>query len=267
MHNLWVGVLDPIDRAAPPLYTEKLVLRCLGASSIQEGPDMQRKLIFAVAVAGAMLGMESPARASLIDITTPGNLLALLPSSDLAASTIGGQGFTGGITDTVDNKAGTSTQDDGLIFQDSDTDQRFVVTGFNSSIGEIRFFSSPNDLGRLPPSLTIYYSKNSTLSINSGDSNYTGPAGGLLVPTIALTPAALNHPVPGSTNAYIDLFVDAPVGTQTLLFDVGNANGEGDRIDEVQAFPTPEPGTLPILGILTALALLTTKGRASRRPC
>ncbi|HLK68084.1 MAG TPA: PEP-CTERM sorting domain-containing protein [Bryobacteraceae bacterium] len=222
---------------------------------------IRNRAFLIVAMAAAFLSMQSTARATLIDITTPGNLLALLPSSDLGASTIDGAGFTGGITDTVDNRAGTNNQDDGLIFVDGDPDQRFVITGFNSPIVDIRFFSSPNDLVRLPPSLTIYYSTLSTLSINAGDSNYTGGNGGVLVPTMALTSASLNHLIPGATNAYIDLPVNAPAGTQTLLFDVGSANGLGDRIDEVQAFATPEPGTLPALGILGVAALLWSRRR------
>jgi hypothetical protein len=215
-----------------------------------------KRILFTIAIAGAILATQSTAHATLVNIATTGNLLALLPIGDLGASTIDGVGFTGGITDTVDNFAGTSNQDNGLIFVNGDPDQRFVVTGFNSPILDIRFFGSPNDPTRLPPSLTIYYSTLSTTSINASDSNYTGGNGGVLVPFMTLTSASLNNPIGGATNAYIDLSVNAPAGTQTLLFDLGSANGNGDRIDEVQAFATPEPGSLAVLGILSGIALL-----------
>jgi hypothetical protein len=125
----------------------------------------------------------------------------------------------------------------GLLFADADTDQRVAITGFNSNLGVIRFFTSPSDPGRFPSSLTIYYSVNSTTSLTS--SNYTD----VLLATTPLNGLAFT-PVAGSTVAYMDLFVNAPVGTQSLLFDIGSANLEGDRISEVQAFATPEPSSL-----------------------
>lgn len=193
-----------------------------------------RNFLLAVGVAVAI--GQVPARATLVDVTTPGNLLALLPASDLASSS-NNTSFGAGLSQIDDNFVNTVNQDNGLIFADSDTDQRVAITGFNSKISDIRFFTSPIDPIRFPPTLTIYSSDSSTTSLNS--SSYTP-----LVTTFALNPAAFNA-VPGSTAAYIDIYVNAPVGTQSLFLDLGSAAGIGDRISELQVYATaPEPSSL-----------------------
>jgi hypothetical protein len=198
----------------------------------------------------------APSALAQIDVSTPGNVLALLPSGGLASST---ENFVGGgISHAVNNLVGTGTVDDGLTFLDSDTNQRLSITGFNSALGKIRLFSGPEDTRRVPSSLTIYYSTQSTTSLTSSDSNYTGANGGVLVPTMSLSPASFDHPVAGSAASYLDLFVSAPAGTQTLLFDLGAATDLGDRISEVQAFAVPEPSTL-ILLILGAFGVSTRR--------
>ncbi len=197
------------------------------------------KPFFLVATAAVTIG-QIPAYATLVSVATPGNLLALLPVSDLASSS-SNTSFGAGLSQIDDNYVNTANQDNGLIFADSDTDERVAVTGFNSKIGDIRFFSSPTDLGRFPSSLTIYYSANSTTSLTS--SSYTG----VLLPTTALSGLTFT-PVAGSTAAYMDFYVNAPVGTQSLLLDIGGANGEGDRISELQAFAAaPEPSSLCLI--------------------
>lgn len=203
-----------------------------------------------LAVAAMIIG-QTAAHATLVNVATPGNLLALLPVSDLASSS-SNTSFGAALSQIDDNFVNTANQDNGLIFADSDTDQRVAITGFDSKILDLRFFTSPTDPGRFPSSLSIYYSVNSTTSLTS--SNYTG----LLFATTALNGSAF-APVAGSTAAYIDLYVNAPVGTQSLLFDIGNANGEGDRISEVEAFATvPEPSSL----CLIAAGLLVFARRA-----
>ena len=188
----------------------------------------------------AMTVVQISAQATLVSVAAPGNLLALLPASGLASSS-SNTIFGAGLSQIDDNFVNTANQDNGLIFADSDTDQRAAITGFNSPVRDIRFFTSPADPGRFPSSLTIYYSVNSTTSLTA--SNYTG----LLLAAATLNGPAFT-PVAGSTAAYIDLYVNAPAGTQSLLFDIGNANGEGDRISEVQAFATaPEPASLCLM--------------------
>jgi hypothetical protein len=176
--------------------------------------------------------------------------------SDLASSS-SNTSFGAALSEIDDNFVNTANQDNGLVFADTDIAQGVAITGFNSNIADIRFFTSPSDPGRFPSSLTIYYSVNSTTSLTA--SNYTG----VLLPATALNGSAFT-PVAGSTAAYLDLFVNAPAGTQSLLFDIGSANGEGDRISEVQAFATvPEPSSLCLLtaGFLVFAKLRFGKAR------
>src|SRR5262245_38841076 len=196
----------------------------------------------------------APTALAQVDVTTPGNLLALLPGSGLASST---ENFVGGgIAHSVNNLVNTATVDDGLTFLDDDTNQRLAITGFNSPLREIRLFSDPADTRRVPSSLTVYYSTLSTTSLMSSDSNYTGANGGLLVPTMALSPASFNHPIAGANSSYLDLFVNSPAGTQTLLFALGPTTDLGDRVSEVPAFAVPEPGSLAALTLGVGLSML-----------
>ena len=161
---------------------------------------------FYAAVALVIVLLLAPSAVAQVDVTTPGNVLALLPSAGLASST---ENFVGGgIAHSVNNLVNTATVDDGLTFLDSDTNQRLAITGFNSAIRNIRLFSAPEDTRRVPPSLAIYYSKLSTTSLLSSDSNYTGTNGGVLVPMMSVSPASFDHPIAGSNAAYLDLFVN-----------------------------------------------------------
>jgi hypothetical protein len=216
---------------------------------------------FYAAVALVIVSLLAPSALAQVDVTTPGNLLALLPSAGLASST---ENFVGGgIAHSVNNLVNTATQDDGLTFLDNDTNQRLAITGFNSVVRKIRLFSDPVDGGRLPPSLTIYYSTLSTTSLTSSDSNYTGANGGLLVPTMSLSPASFNHPIAGANASYLELFVNSPAGTRTLLLQLGAAAGLGDRVSEIQAFALPEPTTFCLLA---AASLLVKRRRLDRGP-
>ena len=209
----------------------------------------------------ALLGMScaamcitgTPARAALVSVAMPGNVLALLPDNAIAVSSLTNYGPVKSLV--VDNQVNTSDQDNGQVFADNDANQRLAITGFNSSIGDIRFYTSPTDLVRFPASVTIYYSTLSTLSLDPASAPYTGSSGGLLTPLTTLAGIRFT-PVPNSTSAYTDLTVSAPVGTQTLLVSIGSANGLGDRISEIQAFAVPEPGSLVLIaGSLFGLAL------------
>jgi hypothetical protein len=201
---------------------------------------------------------STAAHATRVDVTAPGNLLALLPTGDLAASTVSVVAF--GLPSVVNNLVGTSNQDDGLVFLDTDTDERLAITGFDSALTDIRFFTSPGDAARFPSSITVYYSTQSTLSLDAADTPYAGVNGGLLQATVNLT-SALFTSVPGSTNGYIDLSVNAPAGTQTLLFNFGSANGTGDRVGEMQAFDLPEPNSLLLLASLVPATLMFGRRR------
>jgi hypothetical protein len=188
-----------------------------------------------------------PAQATLVNVAASGNLLALLPSGDLNASSEANFGTSP--SQAVDNLINTASQDDGQIFADNDTDQRLAITGFDSQVLDVRLFLDPTDPVRFPSSVTIFFSKLSTTSLNSGDSNYTGSNGGQLLPKTTLNTGSIT-PVPGAHSGPIDFLVDGPAGTQTLLFDFGPVTSLGVRIAEVQAFATPEPGSLPILATL-----------------
>jgi len=187
-----------------------------------------------------------PAQADLVNVATPGNLLALLPSVDLKASSEANFGTSP--SQAVDNLINTASTDNGQIFANNDTDQRLAITGFDSKVLDIRLFLDPTDPGRFPSSVTIFFSDFSTTSLNSGDSNYTGSNGGQLLPKTTLTPGSIT-PLPGAHSGPIDFLVDAPAGTQTLLFDFGpETSGLGVRIAEVQAFAiTPEPALASLL--------------------
>ena len=209
---------------------------------------------FCISAALVVVCFLAPTALAQVDVSTPGNLLALTPASDLDSSSVSYTG--GGNENSVNNLVNTATVDDGLTFDDTDTNQRLAITGFNDALRRIRLFSDPADTGRVLSSLTVYYSTLSTTSLTSSDSNYTGANGGVLVPTMALSSASFNNPVPGANASYLDLVVNSPAGTQTLLFELGPANGVGDRVSEVQAFPVPEPASLAALSIVSGVSML-----------
>jgi hypothetical protein len=80
---------------------------------------------------------------------------------------------------------------------------------------------------------------------------------------MSLSPASFDHPVADANAAYLDLFVNSPVGTRTLLFELGDAAGLGDRVSEVQAFAVPEPGTLALATVAGVSMLCIRPLRAS----
>jgi len=143
-------------------------------------------------------------------VAASGDLLALLPSGDLNVSSEASFGTSP--SQAVDNLINTATQDDGQIFADTDTDQLLAITGFNSQIFDVRLFLDPTDPVRFPSSVTIFFSKLSTTSVNSADSNYTGSNGGELLPKTTLTASSIT-PVAGAHSGPIDFLVNGPTGT------------------------------------------------------
>lgn len=125
-----------------------------------------------------------------------------------------------------------------LVFADGDGDMRVVVHGFNSEVKQIRIWRDTSDGNRVPASVTI---KSSTHDNALLADNYELS----LVDTLTLGASAFS-------DGYVTIDVNAPEGTQSLLFDFGgvdsNGNHYGDRITEIQAFATPEPPTSVILG-------------------
>lgn len=198
-----------------------------------------------------------PGGASLhadVVVATPGNLLA-------GETTIGSSSFnasypaSAAVNDFV--RRDSTGQDDGLIFSDSDTDQRLVITGFDSALTEIRFFTNTADPGRLPSSLVIRGSTSPATTLDDAANNY--PV--LLYSNLATTAATFDQPVPAETQIkYLSIPVTFPSNLQSLHISLGSANGSGDRISEVQAF-VPEPASL---GLLAAGAPLLLNRRRSR---
>jgi hypothetical protein len=139
-----------------------------------------------------------------------------------------------------------------------------AVTGFDSSIGLLRLFLDPTDPGRFPSSVAVYYSTVSTTSIDSTAPSYSGTQGDTLLSMLSLSPGLLT-PVPGAHAGYLNIPVDAPSGTQTLLLDLGSANGEGDRISELQAFAVPEPNPLTFIAIAMVAFPVLRRPRSNRR--
>lgn len=125
-----------------------------------------------------------------------------------------------------------------LVFADGSDDMRLVVYGFNSTVKQIRIWRDVNDPNRVPASVTIRSSVGANRLVTD---NFESS----LVETFVLGPNAF-------CDGYATINVNAPEGTQSLMFDFGdvdsNGNHYGDRIMEIQAFSTPEPPTTVLLG-------------------
>jgi hypothetical protein len=165
--------------------------------------------------------------------------------------------------------------DTGLIFFGSDNfdagaglnSQRVALTGFNSQIGEIWLYTLISDSQRVPASVTIWSSTTSTVSLSTLsyslllNNHPLGLAAFSNVPTV-IDPGAANVAYPFAR--YAKISVNAPVGTQSLMFDFleGATGGNGARIQEIQAFSTiPEPSSLLTLGLAAGLTLVRRRGR------
>jgi hypothetical protein len=142
----------------------------------------------------------------------------------------------------------SADQDHGLIFSNSDPDQRLGLTGYFGAIQEIRVWTIPIAAdNRIPGAVSVRSSLNSL----------AGPA--LISPgnfetflgNFNLGLAAFSGTAAGTDNTYATISVNAPAGTQSLFLAFGpppTGDGKGERITEVQAF-VPEPGTVSFLGL------------------
>jgi hypothetical protein len=199
----------------------------------------------------------------------------ILTGATSFANTANPGAFDGG--KTIDNliTSNDAPVDTGLIFLGSDSfdagagfnSQRVALTGFNSSIGEIWLYTLISDAARVPASVTIWSSTTSTVSLSTLsyslllNNHPLGLAAFSNVPTV-VDPGAGNVTYPFAR--YAKISVNAPSGTQSLMFDFleGATGGNGARIQEIQAFAAvPEPSSLLILGLSAGVAIV---GR--RRP-
>jgi hypothetical protein len=200
----------------------------------------------------------------------------LIPTNAGFNSTAFPSGFNGG--EAVDNLISTSNGavDNGLIFQGSEAfdggsgpnQQRAAFDGFNSAITEITLYSIVSDTLRVPASVTIRSSTTAKTSLNAGDyetalvTNFPLGLGAFSNPPVVVDP--VNNP-PYPTEGYAIIPVNAPAGTQSLYFDFDantSSGGNGARIQEVQAFLTPEPASMG--AILLGGALFGMRRRAAR---
>jgi hypothetical protein len=205
-----------------------------------------------IALSVSLSALQSSA--ALVSVANPQNVLA--GATDNVSSQIGITGLNAG--NELDGSIGDyTTSDNGLLFNQGDTDQRISIQGFNSALTDIRLFGliRSQDPNRSLNQMTVYSSTTSQTSLNS--TNYT-----LLVPTITFSGSffpsdatgATPGSVAGSLGGYVDFAVNAPAGTQSLLFDFGSSThasiDTGDRVGEIQAFNVvPEPTSICLMGI------------------
>jgi hypothetical protein len=126
-----------------------------------------------------------------------------------------------------------------LVFAPGNSDQRLVITGFNSSVGNIRLWTG----GDLPVNAVGVWS--STTATSSID-----PSEAIWSPRVDMTTldsgATMGSWTAATGGYYRDITVNAPAGTQSLLFGFGGSRGPGNagagtgtgfaRVEEVQAF-------------------------------
>lgn len=183
-------------------------------------------------------------------------LLGLTP---VVSSVFAGNASSGtfGYPANLTNGAGGGPTGD-FIFQVGDSQQRMVVTGFDSAVSLIRIWSG-SDL--FPGQVAI---KSSTTAGLGLDGTFETELPGLAYNDSISAWTASGLGVDGMQMYYIDAAVNAPAGTQSLYLNFGGGRSSGpnagwgaSRVSEVQAFaPVPEPGTLALLatGLLGLLA-------------
>lgn len=138
----------------------------------------------------------------------------------------------------VDGEGGGAQMD--LVFANSDTDQRLLVKGFNSSVGNVRLWTG----GDIPVNaLGVWSSTSNTSSLDPTQASVWTSRVGMS----ALDSGATMGSWTAATGGYYrDITVNAPAGTQSLLFGFGGTHGPGNagvgvgqgftRVEEVQAF-------------------------------
>jgi hypothetical protein len=195
----------------------------------------------------------------------------LIPNNAGFNSTLFGGSFDG--SQAVDNlvSAANAPADNGLIFSGSDTfnpgtgfnAQLAAFNGFNSPISEIWLYSLINDTLRIPAQVTIKSSTTSQTSLNPADYETTlttaFPLGLAAFSHVPVVVDPVNDPIFPS-DRYAIVPVNAPAGTKSLFFDFDNdstVGGNGTRLQEVQAFFVPEPGSM--LMVMLAGSLLAAR--------
>jgi hypothetical protein len=198
------------------------------------------------------------ARATLTSVAAPGNVLSgatTFASSEITAGFPSSHAVDGNVRFCC-----AADQDHGLIFSNSDPDQRLGLTGSFGAIQELRIWTIPipSD-SRIPGAVSVRSSLNSLAGAALiAPANFETFLG-----TFPLGIGAFTGTASGTDNTYATIAVSAPVGTQSLFLAFGpppTGDGKGERISEVQAF-VPEPGTFALAGI----ALIAGMGVLRRR--
>ncbi len=124
--------------------------------------------------------------------------------------------------------------------------ERVSLTGFTGPIGRLRFFDAPSYTGRTPATVTVYASPKAQSSLRPADYQKVGT---YLLPVVGdayeqrTSPAA--HPDAADPVAHSEATVrfcdldklPIPAGAHSLLLDFSKAEGYGDGLSEIQAFP------------------------------
>jgi hypothetical protein len=197
-----------------------------------------------VLIAGMTAVFYAPhAEATIAVIADPDNVLS---GATTFASTEINAAFPA--SQTVDDAVRyccPADQDHGLIFSNSDADQRLGMSGAFGALQELRIWTLNNvSDARIPNSVTI----RSSLSSYSGASLVAAANYETLLGTFPLGPSAFTGTNPNTDITYATLAVDAPTGTRSLLFSFGGVgDAKGERIAEIQGF-VPEPGVVALFG-------------------
>ena len=206
--------------------------------------------------------------------------IALMSVTSADAQQVGDANILNGATATAISTFGNAAFNaanivDGTVashvFADGQgNDQDYAISGFNSSIGTIRFFDEPEFSERIAIDVTVWYSPNDysgqSAAFQLDQNNYLG---GVFydLPSIAVVndlatedyfqiptdPEEFSSPF-GGTSAraihYADIAVNLPAGTQSILLQTTPSSiftGQGAGLTEIQAFPVPEPTSMALL--------------------
>jgi hypothetical protein len=211
---------------------------------------MSSKFSVSLAACGIALFLAIPgALGTTTNIGDPSNVLS--GTTTVSSSTVAPAFPSSHSVDDLVRFCCAADQDHGLIFSNSDQDQRVGFTGDLGAIDEIRIWTIfvPVD-GRIPNSVTVRSSLNTLAGaalINPV--NFETALGIFPLGAGAFTGLAAN-----TDTRYATINVDAPAGTQSLFLAFGGVtDGKGERISEVQAF-VPEPSTL-LLAVASLFAM------------
>lgn len=205
----------------------------------------------------AVLAMVPAVYATTTNIATPGNVLAgatAFASTEIAAAFPASRAV-----DDLVRFCCAADQDHGLLFSNSDPNQRLGLSARLGALNEIRIWTIPSVAdGRIPSSVTV----RSSLNVISGGALINNASFETALGTFPLGIGAFTGTAPNTDNTYATIFLNAPTGTRSLYLNFGGVgDGKGERIAEVQAF-APEP-TSAMLVLLSASLLATARRRRS----